>query len=172
MRALTIWPEWAFAICRLGKRCENRTWRPGSDLRPGDRLAIHAGKNFGGRPGKAAAAEAVDDVRSMTQRVVARGDTHPPATVRDLLSAPTGAVVAVATIAGFDREERTGWDVPGAWHWRFGAVEVLPRPIRASGAQGLWRLPDDIEDSVYRLLSEHPATAPTIGAETPWWRAT
>ena len=27
MKALTIWPEWAYAITHLGKDGENRTWR-------------------------------------------------------------------------------------------------------------------------------------------------
>lgn len=28
LRALTLWPEWAYAVCHLGKNIENRQWVP------------------------------------------------------------------------------------------------------------------------------------------------
>ena len=47
MKAITLWPEWCFAITKLDKRVENRTWKPPAAL-IGQRIAIHAGKNAGG----------------------------------------------------------------------------------------------------------------------------
>ncbi len=42
MRALTLTPEWAWAVCRLGKRVENRTWAPPASA-IGTTIALHAG---------------------------------------------------------------------------------------------------------------------------------
>lgn len=124
--ALTLWPEWAWAICHLDKRVENRTWAPGARLPVGSRLAIHAGKYIGGTLG--ATDEGVEAVRFM-----ARG-----AQTVGIDRCTTSAIVAVVTIDGFDQEQRTKWDVPGLWHWRFRDVEVLATPIPCRGAQGLW----------------------------------
>ena len=43
MKALTLTPEWAWAVTALDKRVENRTWRPPERM-IGQRIAIHAGK--------------------------------------------------------------------------------------------------------------------------------
>lgn len=32
------------------------------------------------------------------------------------------------------------WHIPGSWGWLLGDVQVLPRPIKCPGSQGLWRL--------------------------------
>ena len=58
MRAITLWPEWAWAICRLNKRVENRGYRPPAAM-VGELVAIHAGKYFGGRAGRVATVEAL-----------------------------------------------------------------------------------------------------------------
>lgn len=146
--AITVWPEWAWAICTIGrgdtvgmyapKDVENRGWaRPGL-LPVGSRLLLHAGKNLGGRPGPTAAFDAGESVGCMFRQA---NPTAPPFpwSGRDLVECQKSAIVAVVTIGGYDREQRTGWDVPDAWHWRFSAVEVLTQPILCSGAQGLWR---------------------------------
>ena len=36
------------------------------------------------------------------------------------------------------------WAVPGMEQWRFGRVFALPEPVPCKGAQGLWRVPDDV----------------------------
>lgn len=46
-RALTLWPEWVYAIVHLGKRIENRGWPPPESL-IGQPFALHAGKSIGG----------------------------------------------------------------------------------------------------------------------------
>jgi hypothetical protein len=66
MMALTLKHPWPYAICFLGKRIENRTWRPRpSQLQPGSYLAIHGGVIPKGR----ALTEASDDL----QRLKAQG---------------------------------------------------------------------------------------------------
>jgi hypothetical protein len=142
VKAITLWPEWAWAICALGKRVENREWLPGPRLIVGDRLAIHAGKHLGGRAGEPAADEASDAVLDMYRR--ATGETFPPGWPDAFEDCPRSAIVAVATVTGFDRNQRTGWDVPGAWHWRLGDVRVLPVPVPCRGAQGLWAPSEDV----------------------------
>ena len=41
LRALTLWPEWAWAIHHLDKRVENRGW----PIPAGEWFALHAGKS-------------------------------------------------------------------------------------------------------------------------------
>jgi hypothetical protein len=59
MKAITLWPEWSAAVAWLDKGCENRTWWPPRELE-GQRIAIHAGKHIGGRPGRPAMAEGLE----------------------------------------------------------------------------------------------------------------
>lgn len=56
MKAITLWPEWAWAIMCLFKRVENRGWVPPLKMID-QRFLIHAGAAIGGRPGS----EAHDD---------------------------------------------------------------------------------------------------------------
>jgi hypothetical protein len=146
IRAVTLWPEWAWAISALDKRVENREWHPGWKLPAGSRIAIHAGKHIGGRAGRYALEEGLDGVQIMYQRAhgVVMSDEA------GLIACPKSAIVCVATIAGYDQDERTGWDVPDAWHWRLSDVRALPEPIPCKGALGLW-MPDD---GIQRKLAE------------------
>lgn len=63
------------------------------------------------------------------------------------------AIVAVARVVGVDREQRTGWDVPGEVHWRLEDVRRLAEPVACSGARGLWDVPDDIADAVRERIA-------------------
>lgn len=153
MMALTLWPEWATAVAHLGKRCENRDWKPPS-YAIGARIAIHAGKFIGGRPGRPAAAEGMDAVwRNAPDEVGTLGlITHhgEPAFALGGRTIPvvTSAIVATVRLVGADLEERTPWDVPGAWHWRLEDVRTLAEPVACRGAQGLWEVPRDIVERV------------------------
>ena len=115
--ALTLHPEWAWAICHAFKRVENRSWHPGKRLPVGSRLAIHAGRTI-------RRASSVQGLCGVDAETIAR--------------CQTSAIVAFVTIAGFDRDVLTIWDASDQWHWRLGEVEVLDAPILCSGAQGLW----------------------------------
>lgn len=129
--ALTIWPEWAWAICHAGKRTENRVWFPPRHL-IGKRFCIHAGKHVGGRPSEEAHADGLCGVAMMARRAgmpLTRGWDD---------GIVTSAIVAVVTLAGADKDERNGWDVPDVFHWRLADVIVLPEPVPHKGAQGLW----------------------------------
>lgn len=150
--ALTLWPEWAWVIANgqswpadlVRKLVENRGWHPGRRLPVGTRIAIHAGKHLGGRPGAAVADEAVAGVLAMYRRANP-GRLLPYQGFREALRAcAKSAIVCTATIDGYDQHHLTGWDVPDAWHWRLRDVLVLDEPIPCRGAQGLWPVPADV----------------------------
>lgn len=165
MKALTLWPEWAHAICHYGKDLENRDWAPPMDL-IGRRIAIHAGVNVGGRPGQAATEAGMDALSRMTWRwaggrVVYR--QHLQATwarlqgLRGDRDRPIvrGAIVATAVLAevldGREPRPELPWGVPESlcW-WRLADVHVLTRAVPCRGAQGLWTVPNETLVEVLR----------------------
>lgn len=180
MLALTLWPEWAWAVCNLGKRVENRLWKPSErQLAPGEVFAIHAGKHWGGRAGVAATEDGLYAVaeallaaepHAMVEVVNARGRRAPYLLARtsrgrhhlDPKAAPTGSVVALATYLGAmssNAGRRQAWAsmAPDTWHWMLGdlpgwGVLTLPEPVSCTGHQGLWRLPRGVAREVRRQL--------------------
>jgi hypothetical protein len=71
---------------------------------------------------------------------------------RELLACPRSAIVCVATVTSFDRNQLTGWDVPGCWHWRLSDVRVLEQPIPCKGALGLWEPNEEIQRQLAEVL--------------------
>jgi hypothetical protein len=148
MLALTLWPEWAWCICYLGKRVENRTWLPQpGQLRPGDRFAIHAGAEGAGvgwRERLLLAAATAEQARRWRGEVCTVDTKWGTNLVLDghLIPNPLRSVVAVATYTGQVRPDRADpWVAENQIQWGLGDVIVLPRPVPCRGAQGLWRLP-------------------------------
>ena len=140
MKALTLHPEWAHAIAHLGKRTENRTWRPPEAL-IGQRIAIHAGASIGGGRGRDAEDVALNAISRIAGAWVCAGDVR------------RRAVVAVATIQSVDDDHRAPWDVAGQWHWRLSGVVTLASPVPvARGRLGLWRLDDHTEAAVIAAM--------------------
>jgi hypothetical protein len=159
--ALTLHPEWAWAITHLGKNVENRSERFCRQIakRVGDGwLAIHAGVK---RPADFAAVAAMYD----GQVDAFPGDADDPSAdpgwlfggrsgvfIKDA-DLRRGAIVALAKIG----------DVllPGArapWKLTFSAalplspVVVLPEPIPCKGQQGLWTPPPDVQERLRAAL--------------------
>ena len=155
MHAITIKQPWAYAICHLGKRIENRTWKPSEKL-IGQRVAIHAGSTTD-----------YDAFAWMGERGLTRDVTH------DALPAcqALGAVVATALLVGYAEETKSGRPVVmGGAHriaeaftheqirlWWMGPIghvladlRVLATPIPCKGQLGYWRLPADVEAEVLR----------------------
>ena len=153
-RALTLWPEWAWAIHHLDKRVENRTWA----LPIGEWFALHAGKSPGGKPTLEAACDADVAIRLTAQsagwqvattngdlrtsKVTFRKERHSVAW--NVLETPTSTILGVFRVIRTEppnRGDLTGWRVPG----QVGNVleyRPLPAPIPGvKGAQGIWRLP-------------------------------
>ena len=168
LRALTLWPEWAWAITHLDKRVENRTWWHG--LPAGTRIAIHAGKHVGGRPGPRAAGEAMDLVCGMAWEAGWDSDWNAVgSTVRTNFEKgdrsvtcwshkiPTSAIVAVVELGARGARPHNGWTVPGDEHWWLDEVVVLRQPVPCSGAQGLWTVPEEVAAAV---LAQVPRPTP------------
>lgn len=126
MRALTLWQPWAHAVAHLGKRIENRPWKPWPAV-IGTRVAIHA----------AAKVDAVGEaaVEGWVRRHT--GLALPPAA-----SLPRGAIVATARVTGVVTESRSPWFM-GPFGWTLDEVIALPTPVACRGAQGLWTVPAD-----------------------------
>lgn len=186
LHALTLWPEWAWAIAYLpeplAKRCENRTWTPSpKQLQPGDWLAIHAGAIACSRFGTVWS----ERLNAMTraaweeQKRVARASGGKLERCRLLhhftneiggclqldgveLVTPAASIIAVARVTGWDQDQRTAWDVLGQWHWRLDDVRVLDEPVPCKGRQGLWRPhPDDAQTAIVRAGLDYLRTDAT-----------
>lgn len=150
LHALTLVQPWAYAIARLGKPIENRTWTP-PDWLIGAYLAIHAGKKLDALAVAALRDEGFDVPDEMQH----------------------GAIIAVARVVGWVAEDENG--VIARWHgglsrldafgaaatpWWMGPIGwVLDNvtaidPVPCRGAQKLWRVPDPAADEVRRRWKE------------------
>lgn len=136
MRGLTLRQPWAVAVASLGKRVENRRWKPPAAL-VGQDLAIHSGLGH-----------YVDGLAWMWRHKVDISAYQPVA----------GAIVAVVKLAGFiavgDDEHMPGDPPPelptdqrvwwiGPVGWMFEDVRALQTPVPHRGAQGLWTVAPD-----------------------------
>jgi len=153
--ALTLWPEWAYAVAHLGKDVENRSWAPPPYVFR-KRIAIHGGSSIGGRS-SAKTGFALTAVRAMTD--VAEMCGHDQARLRSItpgvISEEGCGIVAIATIAGVWRSPQPErWYVGDNLHgWLLEDVIALPRPVKCSGAQGLWRIPPEVLERVREQLA-------------------
>jgi hypothetical protein len=122
MKALTLQRPWGFAIARLGKRIENRTWCPPAHL-IGERIAIHNGKGFD---------------RAGWEWLFSQYQPEWPS--YDRAADTPMAIIATAVV---DRVISISDDIWffGPFGWQIADVQVLPRPLECRGAQGLWNVP-------------------------------
>jgi hypothetical protein len=176
MLALTIWQPFASLIVGSPptdgcpgappqKPVENRDWRPSPKM-IGQRIAIHAGK----KPDR----ETLDLYEDIFKAKVF-GEVAAPYAKPKLF--PLGAVVGVATLdrvigplASMSYEDRfseasadwiASWGLDadglrwfvGGFGWVFRDRQHLVEPVQCSGAQGLWRLPPDVERAVTEQLA-------------------
>lgn len=146
--ALTLWPEWTWAVAHFGKDIENRSWAPPARI-IGQWLAIHAGAHIGGRKGDAACLEGLTDLREMAECVEdERGGTREggglPLYSELIPMIATSAIVAVVKVTGAVRGDPVGWycGLPD-YGWKLNSLITLPEPVKCKGAQGLWPLPPD-----------------------------
>lgn len=137
MKALTLKAPWAFAVVALGKRVENRTWRPPVSL-IGQRIAIHAGAG-----GTAKEKKAVSDIYA---RCKSSGSWLKYA--QRVLHHERSAIVATAVISSvrhiddISESERTPWHV-GPWCWELTDVREV-QPVAVKGRLGLWNVPAEV----------------------------
>ena len=164
MKAITLHPEWAHAVAYLGKRCENRDWKPPASL-IGQRIAIHAGKSIGGRPGLPSTLAGLERLRWACPRMIDADlwGNHDLFVRR--LGEPhwrlvqVSAIVATAII-GEPIESATAptsvlydlgsWaDLRSRYWWPLLDVQAVD-PVPCRGAQGFWEVPDHLTISESR----------------------
>jgi hypothetical protein len=152
MRALTLRRPWAGAIAHLGKRVENRCHLAFRGA-VGERIAIHAGKTHVG-----------SDVAWHARRIARGEDAEPTVPGYHTADLDAQGIVCTALVRGWvaehdDGEVRYDGDVTEAdalatlldpwWCGPVGYlltdVRVLATPVPCRGAQGLWRVPADVE---------------------------
>jgi len=163
MKAITLWPEWAWAICRLGKNVENRTWKPPKSIVDGTPIAIHAGVTLGGGQlrGKFSAEQVFQPVVEMAERagwrvgfdiaenMIKAYSIREPISLGDrMLSIGKGCVVAVGEfdgllIPGVDDPRDWPWWAPDQFGWRLRNIQQLKNKVPCRGRQRLWGLPEN-----------------------------
>lgn len=151
MRALTLWRPWPHAITDLGKRIENRPWRP-PDAIIGKYIAIHAGKKL--------VYDAVDSIRSMMGY-----EAMPYDVVNEM---PEKAIVAVARVTTYvtsfedaEKLEQGQWWT-GPMGWVLDNVHALETPVPCRGYQGLWFVQ---QQDVLEILSQLPGVTGLLEQE-------
>lgn len=163
--ALTIFPEWTYGICYLGKDRENRGRMPPKAL-IGEWFALHGGANIGGihvGNGKNAGLQKRQQyvaMQTMLARARQAGAQIPERDLRlsDVLERGRG-IVALARLAGVDLPTTTpkGWHDTNAFGLQLADVQVLREPVAARGMPGFWPVPDDLLGPIFDRL---PAAAP------------
>lgn len=141
MYALTLWRPWSDAIVSGPKRVENRPWWRKTAL--GQTIAFHAGKVY--------------DTEGADYCAASGFVCPPPARSPQGIVGTARVVGCVQLVRGglvLEAESRPldfdAWFGPqrawlfGPYGWLFEDVRALPEPIACKGAQGLWRVSDDI----------------------------
>ena len=125
MKAITLHQPWASLICKGIKTRETRSWAPPESLR-GETIAIHAGKTL------------VTDVH--------------PAIIKDMRfhygndwekNIPLGAIVATATLKGWEKTKGTELDIYGdyslgRYYWELEDIIEMNPPWETRGWQRIW----------------------------------
>lgn len=151
LRALTLTPEWAWAVCHLGRRVENRTWAPPRAI-VGQRIAIHAGK---ARPDWDAVDLMAGCAGWRVQRYAHVYERPGERLVFPGAKLTRGAIVATALLRGareVSQRAAVGWEC-GPWCWDLDDVQVLSTPVPCTGALGLWRVSAEVAALVGRAAA-------------------
>ena len=146
IKAITLTQPWASLVAVGAKRVETRSWRPfASQLRPGDRIAIHAAKGWTAENRNICTTE---PFRSAI-RTAYRAGLFCYLPQPDMRLLPRGQVIALARFVRAvpgnapaidnlsDQELAFGYYGPGRWAWFLDDVRPI-EPIAASGRLGLW----------------------------------
>ncbi len=165
---LTLWPEWAFAIVHYGKPVENRGWPPPKILE-GKWIGIHAGKKIGGS--EMSERDGIDCMMRTGDLAGVRFDCHRltslssaaynqlAARLIEEVRSESSRLVAVVRLGSASPPVESAylmrqWRVLAQWGWQFSEMAPLSEPIQCRGAQGLWRLSEEMTARVKASLSD------------------
>lgn len=139
IRGLSLTRPWPYAILRLGKRIENRSWWPPLYI-IGNYIALHAAKSWD------------DDDAAWIES--ATGQKLPPKPDHQ-----HSVIVGVAKISGYVTHG-SGEIPPGQHQWFFGPygwllddVVEFKQPIHCAGALSLWQIPEPVLVQVRQQFS-------------------
>ena len=134
MRAISVRQPWAWAILQLGKRVENRTWKPPAKL-IGRRILLHALK-----------ASAPAEELLALQWMAARGLFSPGTMNLDwpgLANLERGGIVGRVRLVGCVSYSSDPWFM-GPIGWLLDEATSIPF-VACRGALGCWKAPQDVE---------------------------
>ena len=132
MFALTLTRPWGIAVMRHGKDIENRVWAPVTQLKPGDRFAIHNALKI--------------DPRGVAKVMEFLRDGRPAHAVdMDVLCGPPGVILGTVRFCGIVRGSTSTW-FEGPVGWVLADPRPLRDPIACRGQQRLWAIPAGIEE--------------------------
>lgn len=143
MKAITLRHPWPWAIAVLGKRIENRTWKP-SSLGQGDMIAIHGGAMPDNRGLYSVGRIARELIARPGNREIIERVYGDRCELRDSI---IQGIVGVATIDRFVTESDDPW-FQGPIGWVFSDFTAFREPIPCKGAQGLWDVPDNVVNAM------------------------
>lgn len=148
LKAITLKHPWAFAVARLDKRIENRTWKPPPSL-IGRRIAIHGGAI---PKGDSAFADTMFDVKVILRDIITAEYMSKLSTAQVnwirarncnvLRTWITPGIVATATLKSVVTTSDSPWFF-GPYGWVLEDVEPLETPVPHRGAQGLWPVSEE-----------------------------
>lgn len=140
MKALTLWPEWAYAVAHLGKDGENRTW-PLWESMIGVPFAIHAGM----RSVASATGARIEELRAFGRSLDLAGVAPTVSVTPRMIEPLRGHIVAIVTCGRPVQHSPSRWAAnDGQWFWPFTEVRTLAKPVACRGAQGLWEVPPEV----------------------------
>jgi len=171
MQAISVRPQWAYAMLYLGKRVENRDFAPEALL--GRRIAFHAGKKIGDTTSLPSTARglrelAVDMVGAnfLAAPVWLKGEepflAWQPLGANDLKSSrilraddcPTSCIFATAIIGELvppvPDADTPPWSRKGKHWWILDDFQALPEPIPCSGQRGVWTVQEEMAKEIER----------------------
>lgn len=151
LQAITIYPEWVWAMVALGKRVENRPYPTPSTI-VGEWTAIHAGAHLGGRKGEPAVWETLTAVG----RMAARAGFNIESRIGDILAVRRSCIVALARFGEGVRNHPSPWSVPDQWQWPITEFKPLSSPVSIGGKQGLWFVPMEVERACFERARVTP----------------
>jgi activating signal cointegrator 1 len=160
MKALSLFPIWAWAVCYAGKLLENRAWSSAPEYR--GPLLLHASLGKRGSAGRTQYASAAmwmqqrrlaipagsirlreepDALVIPTPATLARGSLVARCRLDGILRTKADFAAYAANVPGGEAQ-RVWWD--GGLAFVLADVEPLPEPIPWKGLQRIFNVPDDV----------------------------